>query len=206
MAYSIDASTDNCYEGTTCLINKLGIRDEKLLAEAESAYTLGKASLLDQRPMPGKFDFAHYSQIHFFLFCDLYDWAGEIRTVNLSKKGTLFVPAEEIEPCARACFSRLSQFDCSALSHRELAAEVADFYSTINLLHPFREGNGRTQRIFFTQWIRNMGYDIDLSHMDADMLMIATIHAAQGVLDDLTTFFDTMIVAPQQTLGPQLSL
>lgn len=205
MAYSIDSSTEDCYEGTTCLINKLGIRDEKLLEETEGAYTLGKASLLELQPLEGSFDFAHYKRIHYFLFCDLYEWAGKVRTVNLSKKGTAFVPADEIEQCAEACFSRMAQIDFSALSRKEAVAEIADFYNTLNMLHPFREGNGRTQRIFFTQWIRHLGYDIDLSQMDADVLMIATIHGAQGVLDDLLSFFDEMLIEPRQEYNMDLA-
>ena len=106
MAYSLDALTEDCYPGTTCLINKLGIQDEEKLAETEAAIVLGKASLLDQEPIPGVFDFTHYRAIHHFLFCDLYDWAGRVRTINISKKGTIFVPAAEIQACADACFTR----------------------------------------------------------------------------------------------------
>ena len=51
MAYSIDSTTDGCYPGTTCLVNKLGIQDELALAETEAAVVLGKASLLDQQPL-----------------------------------------------------------------------------------------------------------------------------------------------------------
>ena len=148
MSYSIDSATDSCYPGTTCLVNKLGIRDERTLAETEAAVVLGKASLLDQQPIPGGFDFGYYKRVHQFLFCDLYDWAGQIRTINISKKGTAFVPAVEIEPCADACFKRLAGFSGERLSHRELAEEIADFYHTVNMLHPFREGNGRAQRAF----------------------------------------------------------
>ena len=200
MAYSIDSTTDGCYPGTTCLVNKLGIQDELALAETEAAVVLGKASLLDQQPIPGVFDFDHYKRIHQFLFCDLYDWAGQIRTINLSKKGTAFVPAAEIESCAVACFKRLAEFSGEGMSHRELAEEVADFYHTVNMLHPFREGNGRTQRVFFTQWIRSLGYDFDLSSVDPDAFMIATIYAAQGVMDQLADFFEQMIEQPQMEM------
>ena len=200
MAYSIDSTTDGCYPGTTCLVNKLGIQDELALAETEAAVVLGKASLLDQQPIPGVFDFDHYKRIHQFLFCDLYDWAGQIRTINLSKKGTAFVPAAEIESCAVACFKRLAEFSGEGMSHRELAEEVADFYHTVNMLHPFREGNGRTQRIFFTQWIRSLGYEVDLSSVDPDAFMIATIYAAQGVMDQLADFFEQMIEQPQMEM------
>ena len=61
------------------------------------------------------------------------------------------------------------------------------------MLHPFREGNGRTQRVFFTQWLRHLGYDFDLADIDPDVFMIATIFAAQGVMDQLEDFFDQTI-------------
>lgn len=86
MAYSIESTSDHCYEGTTCLINKLDIRDEHRLAEAEAAIVLGKLTALKQRPVQGTFNFEHYKQIHRFLFCDLYDWAGQIRDIDISKK------------------------------------------------------------------------------------------------------------------------
>ena len=91
MGYNLDPSTDNCYEGTTCLINKLGIKDEEKLTEVEAKITFAKALMLDNNPIQGKFDFEHYKRIHQFLLCDIYDWAGEIRTVNISKKRTKFL-------------------------------------------------------------------------------------------------------------------
>lgn len=197
MAYSIESSSDHCYEGTTCLINKLDIRDDKKLAEVEAAIILGKTTLLDQQPIQGDFDLDHYKRIHHFLFCDLYDWAGQLREVNLSKKGTAFVPMEEIEPCATACFQRLREFKPEGLSHRELAEEVADFYHTVNMLHPFREGNGRAQRVFFSQWIQHIGFRLDLTAVDPDEFIFATIYAAQGVIDQLVDCFDRAIQSPQ---------
>ncbi len=200
MAYSIEASSDSCYEGTTCLINKLGIRDEALLARTESAYVLARTSYLELHPLPGKFDLAHYQSIHRFLFSDLYEWAGELRKVDLSKKGTAFVRVAEIERCANAYFSRASQINLSALTEEQAAAELADLYSTLNMIHPFREGNGRTQRIYFRQWAKHIGFDIDFSKVDADRFMVATIHAAQGVMDDLAELFSELI-QPEQGMN-----
>ena len=200
MGYGIEATTADCYPGTSCLINKLGIQDETKLAETEAAVVLGKASFLDQQPVTGEFDFTHYRSIHHFLFCDLYDWAGQIRTINISKKGTVFVSAAEIQACADACFTRLAAFTGEGRSHQEIIEEIADFYSTINMLHPFREGNGRTQRLFFTQWIRHLGYEFDLSDVDPDEFMIATIYAAQGVMDPLIEFFAQKLQGPTMRL------
>ena len=90
MAYSLNPSSDNCYEGTTCLINKFGIKDEKKLSELEAQITFAKAVLLEATPIEGTFDFEHFKKIHEFLLCDIYDWAGQIRTVDISKKRTKF--------------------------------------------------------------------------------------------------------------------
>ena len=93
MGYGIEATTADCYPGTSCLINKLGIQDETKLAETEAAVVLGKASFLDQQPVTGEFDFTHYRSIHHFLFCDLYDWAGRYaRSTFLRKERYLSLP------------------------------------------------------------------------------------------------------------------
>lgn len=202
MAYSIEA-TSGCYEGTTCLINKLDIRDETKLAEAEAMIVLGKLVALKQAPVQGEFDLEHYKRIHYFLFCDLYDWAGELRTIDISKKGTAFVRAAEIEECAKSCFDRLQMFRAEDLNHRGLAEEVADFYNTINLLHPFREGNGRAQRAFFAQWAEErLGFSLKLSALDPDEFMFATIFAAQGVMDQLVDCFEAAL----QPFGPNMEM
>ena len=195
MGYSIDPISANCYPGTTVLINKLDIRDEETLYEAETLVTFINASKLEQHPLEGAFDFEHYKATHHFLFSDLYGWAGQIRTVNISKKGTRFTLAENIERQAELIFKRLK--DCNyfkGLPHDEFVDELVDFYCVTNELHPFREGNGRTQRAFLTQLIRNAGYDINFADMDTELLMIATIQSAQGVADLLKQIFSESII------------
>ena len=182
MSYSIDALTNNCYEGTTCLINKLDIRDQKQLDILESHITLAKISILQQTTINCNFDFEHYKAIHKFIFEDLYDWAGMPRTVDLSKKGTSFVKAKNIEETATACFKRLKNENFfKNLDVNDFVEKMTDFYCVTNNLHPFREGNGRTQRVFLSQLALNAGYEMDFSKIDTDTLMLATIHAANGV-------------------------
>ena len=193
MAYSLNPSSDNCYEGTTCLINKLGIKDEKKLAEIEAQITFAKAVMLEEKPIEGNFDFEHFKKIHEFLLCDLYDWAGHIRTVDISKKRTKFLTADSIKKVATQCFSKIADGYLYNLSFEDFATRIAEFYNDVNHIHPFREGNGRVQRIYFTQLIRHYGYDINFSDVDTDELMIATIQASQGVMDFLIEFFKNSI-------------
>lgn len=195
MGYSIDPISANCYPGTTVLINKFDIRDEEKLNEVESVLASARYAEWLNAPKADTFDFEHYKAIHHFLFSDLYDWAGQVRTVNISKKGTMFTPAENIESQAGLIFKRLQ--DCNyfkGLPHNEFVEEIVDFYCVTNALHPFREGNGRTQRVFLTQLIRNAGYEINFADVDTDLLMIATIQSAQGVTDLLTRIFDESIL------------
>lgn len=72
MSYSINSITNDCYEGTTCLVNKLGIKNEKQLSEIEAYITFAKTSKLEEIPLKGNFDLEHYKSIHKFLFEDLY--------------------------------------------------------------------------------------------------------------------------------------
>lgn len=190
MGYSIDPISANCYPDTTVLINKFDIRDEEKLNEVESVIASARYAEWDSAPKVCSFDFDHYKAIHRYLFSDIYDWAGEIRTVDISKKGTQFVPAADIDLLAKAAFDRLKERNCfKNLAHDAFVDEIVDFYCVTNKLHPFREGNGRTQRAFLTQLIRNAGYNISFADMDTDLLMIATIQSAQGVTDMLKQIF-----------------
>ena len=190
MSYSIDPLTVDCYEGTTCLINKFSIKDEEKLARMEAAITLAKAASLEKNPIQGNFGFAHYCAIHRYLFEDLYEWAGKLRTVEMSKKGTRFASISELPLLCNACLERLQKQNCFRnLPFSEFVIAIADLYSSLNLIHPFREGNGRTLRVFVAQLVRYCGYEINFSEIDADELMIATIHAANGVDDYLIEIF-----------------
>ncbi len=194
MGYSIDAITEDCYEGTSCLINKLGIKDDKKLKEFEAAVTFAKASELEAMPITDSFDVEHYKAIHRFLFEDIYDWAGEYRTINMSKKGTSFAEANKIAELMEACFKRLKDNDFFRHnSFDEFIENIVDFYQITNMIHPFREGNGRTQRLFIAQLIRHSGYDVNFSDIESDELMIATIQAANGVNDNLLRVFKRII-------------
>ncbi|MBE6762311.1 MAG: hypothetical protein E7551_08520 [Ruminococcaceae bacterium] len=72
-------------------------------------------------------------------------------------------------------------------------SKIVDFYQITNFLHPFREGNGRTQRIFISKIIKYNGYEFNFSNIDPDLLMIATIKSANGVSDDLYDIFSEKI-------------
>ena len=194
MAYSINALTSDCYEGTTCLINKFDIKDENILKDLETTVTFGKITEYSLNPLFNTFDVNHYKAIHNYLFEDIYDWTGEYRTVDMSKKGTSFAKAENINELMDKCFARLQSNNCfQDLSFDDYVDSIVDFYCITNMIHPFREGNGRTQRLFLTQLINLNNYSIDFSEIYTDELMIATIQAANGVTDYLKDIFKNAI-------------
>ena len=194
MAYSIDALTSDCYKGTTCLINKFNIKDENILKDLETTGTFSKITEYSLNPLFNTFDVNHYKAIHKYLFDDIYEWAGEYRSVDMSKKGTSFAKAESIDKLMTKCFARLQAKNCFlGLSFDIFVDSIVDFYCVTNMIHPFREGNGRTQRLFLTQLINLNNYSIDFSEIDTDELMIATIQAANGVTDYLKGIFKNAI-------------
>ncbi len=194
MSYTLNASNSDCYEGTSTLINKLNIRDEKELNDTETITTAYISAELIPHPLKPNFSFDDYRNIHKQLFESLYDWAGEPRKIAISKAATNFVAPEKIPELGKAIFTRLQRMNYfKDLTHTDFIRETADLYHTLNMLHPFREGNGRTQRVFFVQFIRNAGYDIDYFSLNSDILVIGTIQAASGVMDTLVQFFEDNI-------------
>ncbi len=194
MAYSVSSTDANCYPGTTVLVNKLGLQKQEALDEAERIAVTLRSVELERAETSAPFTFEYYCKLHEHLFSDIYEWAGTLRTIDLAKKGTTFYPAESLTELGNALFSRLQENnEYRNLPKDEYARGIAEFYHDLNMLHPFREGNGRTQRLFFTLLVRRAGYQIDFSQCDKDVLMMATIYAAQGILDYLIDFWKTAL-------------
>lgn len=179
--YKIEGCQWNCYPDTTVLINKMDIRDQAELDSVEKQITLLRGIQAEQETEFVNVDLEFYKSLHRKLFGDLYDWAEELRSINISKKGTVFCRHTELERIGRLKFERLKtqQYLCG-MDDGCFMDELADLYHELNMLHPFREGNGRTLRLFITLLVRYTGRDIDFNLCDNDMLMIAAIRAAQG--------------------------
>ena len=195
MPYPTEAVTAYCYEGTTCLKNKFEIRDPRVLDEFEGSLVLGKQLIFQKSKDVFDFSENQYRQIHRFLFEDIYDWAGEYRIVDISKGATRFAPAEQIPFLMKSCFKRLEEkngFENELFD--EFVDDIVDFYCVTNYIHPFREGNGRTQRLFLSKLIEMNGYDLEFSRIDRYDLMIATVQASAGVRDNLIGIFKDNLV------------
>lgn len=192
--YSMEGSQKDCYPNTTVLINKLGIQDQSELNSVERQFVLLKSSQAEQETIFKNIDFNFYKKLHKQLFGDLYEWAGTVRSMNISKKGTVFCNFEDIERIGTLKFQRLAEQNyLKGLTKSRFIDELTEFYHDMNMLHPFREGNGRTLRLFITLLVRNAGYTLNFSDCDSDLLMIATIKAAQGDLSSLKEVFSELV-------------
>ena len=150
------------YPGTTVLQNIPGIRDAATLREYEYEQVIARSKDLQQHPIAGNFDLDHLKAIHKHLFQDVYEWAGQERTVNMSKGSSVFIDKDQIQAHAEY-FNRNLQKDnfLIGLPKHEFAGKLAQHNADWNELHPFREGNGRATREFIGQIASQAGYTLD---------------------------------------------
>ncbi len=167
-----------CYPGTTVLKNKLKLKIQNELEEFEAEITAQRA----EEPLPtGKLTYSHYRAIHKHLFQDVYDWAGKIRTVRISKGGSMFCYPESIDREMSKLFSSLAgQRRLKGTSADEFAKKAAHFLAELNAIHPFREGNGRTQLTFLTLLAETAGHPLTMERLDPGEVMQAMIESFGG--------------------------
>ena len=164
-----------CYPDTDILFNNLNITDEDKLAEVERKFTMLRIYELLHNPIIGSFDLNHLCRIHQYIFQDLYSWAGELRTVDIAK-GYYFCHCDYIASNAKKLFSDLkSENYLRGLSADRFITRISFYFSEINALHPFREGNGRAQREFIRSLALWNGYQIKFSLVPADEMLKASI-------------------------------
>jgi cell filamentation protein len=167
-----------CYEGTEILKNIPGIRDQAALEAFETVSTTQRAD----EPLPaGRLGVRHYQAIHRHLFQDVYRWAGKFRTVRIIKGESTFCYPEHIESQMRALFSDLRRRTyLRGLSKEEFAAQAARFLTSLNAIHPFREGNGRTQTVFLVLLATRANHPLDLDRLIPARFMHAMIASFFG--------------------------
>lgn len=164
-----------CYPNSNVLINKLGITNKQDLINAEIRLTLLRIKELESSSINGDFDFFHLKAIHKYIFQDLYDWAGKERTVEIGK-GNLFCPTLHIQEYAESVFAKYHK-QCleSKYDFKKFIKVFSKNYGDLNALHPFREGNGRTQREFARLVCLDCGFRFSLSHTTHQEMLNASI-------------------------------
>jgi cell filamentation protein len=167
--------------GTEVLENKLGIRDTKELERVERLLTADRLAELTLKPLAGDFDLGHLQRIHRAIFQDIYDWAGDLREINVAKGAIRFAMTSHLESSAAEIFGRLARENhLQGLTHGDFARLAADYLADVNALHPFREGNGRTQREFFRELAARAGFHLDWSRTNSKDMVRASLAGMVG--------------------------
>jgi cell filamentation protein len=166
------------YKNSTVLMNRLDLQSQAELEAFEAEISSARA----QEPLPdGSLDFVHYRAIHHHLFQDVYQWAGQIRAVRISKGGNPFCFPENIEGQANRLFGDLQSADhLRNLDAQAFADKAAHFLAELNAIHAFREGNGRSQLTFFALLADHAGYPLKIEKLNPDEMLAAMIASFDG--------------------------
>ncbi|MGD8164084.1 putative adenosine monophosphate-protein transferase Fic [Pantoea sp. FN0307] len=184
------------WQNDDVLRNRFNLHDTAQLQKAEVAFTSLRAATIELGPR--NLGFPYLCAIHRTLFQDLYDWAGEIRKIDLYLGDTPFCHFEYIEKEGNALMEALEEENGLAdLPFEQFVARLAHYYCEINMLHPFRDGNGRAQRLFFEQLIIHAGYDIDWSKTERAAWLRANEESVNGDLQRLTDIFSNVVSEPK---------
>ena len=176
--YDVYTTTQSiyCYSDSNVLKNKLNIRENKLLKTAEEEITLIKQMELLKNPIKGNFSKAHLMNIHKFIFEDIYSFAGKIRREQISKADTLFYPPNLIDRELDKVFTKIKEKNMLKETDEEKVFDnLAYVMAELNIIHPFREGNGRSIREFIRLMAKRMGYDLNWGNVDREELLEASI-------------------------------
>lgn len=164
-----------CYPGTSVLRNRMGITDGERLSNIESSIATIQIVDLKLHPLSGSFDSNHLCAIHRRIFSSIYEWAGCFRTVDIAIVYP-FCHHEYIGSSLHSLFTELHREDClRSISNRdEMAGRLAYYMGELNVIHPFREGNGRTQRIFFEYLANNAGWSLSFDGVTKEQIANAS--------------------------------
>lgn len=184
---------------TGVLYNIAGISNKQDLDFFESAAVTKRTKELADNPLCIKNSSSLFT-IHKYLFSDVYKWAGERRTVEISKEGNQFFPTKYFDTALEYIDELIANYrKCDAENNKELSDKLAAILDAINHLHPFREGNGRTQREFLRVLALEKGLLLNLNPPDETLVyeryMDGTI---EGNVEKLSTLIFDLLSGSEQ--------
>lgn len=180
MKYSANADIYTDAESGV-LKNRYHLRDAQELARVESGLFALRAAELALHPIAGRFDLAHLQAIHSHLFGDIYDWAGAVRSVDISKGTTRFAHHAHIARQAWMLAHALhAENNLQDTGIGQFCRRAAHYLGEWNVLHPFREGNGRSMREMFSLLAHACGYHINWHQIAPEDFLEAMIQAYHG--------------------------
>lgn len=204
-SYSFEWDSRYCYPKSNVLKNKMGITNGEDLQLAEREITAVRTAVVQANGIGGNFDLEHLQRIHKYLFGDVYSWAGELRQVDISK-GNAFCHWAFIQNNAETLFANLQkELPFKGLSQDEVAQRLSFYLSEINVLHPFREGNGRSQRLFIQLLAQELGYSLDFSKISPHEMIVASAESFACDYSKMDSIFKK-IISPLPSMVQDISL
>ncbi|HFI0506293.1 TPA: Fic/DOC family protein [Streptococcus suis] len=189
----LDSENQYTYPNSSVLINKLGITDPIKAQRKEHLLVTKRLSDLRIKPIEIR-SIKDVLAVHHYLFQDLYSWAGQYRTVNISKSGAAFMPIQSFGASEIFLNKLIENFHQSAHSRSEVIQQLAEILDNLNYYHPFREGNGRTQREVIRSLALSKGYRAQIRvEADDDIYHLYMDGTVQGDLEILKQLFDKIL-------------
>lgn len=187
-----DGRDSYLYPGLNVMRNTLGIRQAQRLEQAAYELTALRAATLGLGPLAR--GLPHLCAIHYHLYQDIFDWAGKFRDVDIYQGDTRFCHFEYIEKEGNALMQQLEEEEwLCGLSPETFIERLAHYYCEINVLHPFRLGNGIAQRIFFEQLALHAGFVLDWRNIDPARWSAANQAGAMGDVEPLCGIFRKVV-------------
>ncbi len=184
------------------LRNKLGLEDGELLDEVERMITTFKLTKLYLENITGNFDKNHLFSIHKYLFSDIYDFAGEQREDVISKRIPFCFPSF-IDVNLEETLRKANKDYKTIKNRNDLVKFIANLYCDLDLIHPFREGNGRCEREFIRQYVERIvkeqklgeyAIDFNLLKNKEELVSAVVIAETRGDLSFLEEVLNSIIV------------
>ena len=186
---------ENSFDKELLDANLIGAKSLDELYEKESLLVGVKLAKIVYKPIDGALDYQHLKAIHKYLFEDIYTFAGLDRYeakifAKFGKGSTIFTPYEKIPKVSKTLFDALKDENYfKNQSKEEFIKSMAIFMNGLNLLHPFREGNGRTQRVFMQYLAIYNGYQLNFNDIDSQEMTMASVYGARGDMRLLEKIF-----------------
>ena len=185
-----------CYPGTDVLINDKGIKDKAHLESLERGIIARRLLRLHIEKEYGDFSYDHYLSLHHYLFRGIYPFAGKIRYTDIIKESTYFARHEFIEANLTGILDKMNKQVSLCTTKEEFAYFLSSFYLDLNMLHPFREGNGRAQREFIREFVEVKSQSLPFGPLILDYSKLDKMTVLNGTLGS-----SDEIVANQILLG-----
>lgn len=181
------------YEDCQVLINKFGIRNQQELDDAEADYVTYRLKNLALHPLKGNYDYEHFLQMHYYIFQDIYEWAGQQRKLNIYKEepvlGGLSVDYSDfadIQKDASQALKEMADIKWHELSQVEKAKNFSKSMAKLWKVHCFREGNTRTTITFCCQYADENGFPVNRELFEQNSQYVRTaLVAYNAVFEDL---------------------